>query len=497
MIKKNETFRSKKLREVLETSEEKFRSTLDNMMEGCAILDYNWNYIYVNDVNAKHAHLKKEDMIGKNMLELIPGVDKSPFFETYKKCMLEQKAQQMEMNFTFADGSTAWYEVKVTPVPEGIFVLSADVTKRKQTEESLKKALQQLTFHVENSPLALVEFDSDYRVIQWSKNAEKIFGWTAGEVLGKRIGDLKWVYEEDVRKVDNLSADMFASETTSNVNVNRNYRKDGSVITCEWYNSALVDSDGQLVSVFSLVLDITQRKKAEEELKQTLEALKRSNSDLEQFAYAASHDLQEPLRMISNYTGLLQRHLKGSLDEKSLQFMEFIVDGSKRMNLLIQGLLSYSRITSKKDKFTSVDLNLVLKDVLKDLQFAIFESKAQIEIEEMPSVKADPIQMKQLFQNLISNAIKFRGKEDPCIKVGVKVSNKEYIFSVKDNGIGISPDYFKKVFVIFQRLHSHSVYPGAGIGLAICKRIVEHHSGSIWIESEEGKGTSFYFSIPE
>ncbi|HEX2865690.1 MAG TPA: PAS domain S-box protein [Ignavibacteriales bacterium] len=376
-----------------------------------------------------------------------------------------------------------------------VFVI-LDITEQKQVEESLRVALQHLKFHVDNSPLAVVEFDSEYRVTSWSEKAEEVFGWKTEEVLGKKIGDFKWVYEEDAPKVEAISTAMFAAKKTSNLHLNRNYRKDGSVITCEWYNSALVDQDGNLVSVLSLVLDVTKREKTMQQLEHTLQNLKRSNEELEQFAYVASHDLQEPLRMVSNYAQMLSRRYKDRLDDRANQFIEFIVEGSMRMKMLIQDLLSFSRITTKADSFAPTDLNLVLLDVTNDLKVTIEENNAKITYEKLPVINADSTQIRQVFQNLLSNAIKFRGLDDPEISISAERKGKQWSFAVRDNGIGISPEYFDKIFVIFQRLHDREAYPGTGIGLAICKRIVERHGGSIWVESEEGKGTAFYFTIP-
>ncbi|MGE5429862.1 MAG: PAS domain S-box protein [Syntrophomonadaceae bacterium] len=376
-----------------------------------------------------------------------------------------------------------------------IFVI-LDVTEQKQAEKSLQVALQHLKFHVENSPLAVVEFNNGYQIKSWSGKAEEIFGWKADEVIGKNIGDFRWVHEDDAQRVSELSAAMFASKKTSNLHTNRNYRKDGSVITCEWYNSALVDSNGELISVLSLVLDITEREKMMLQLEETLRNLERSNEELEQFAYVASHDLQEPLRVIANYTQMLSRGYRNKLDERADQLLEFIIEGSRRMQSLIQDLLSFSRITVKGENFVNTDLNAVMHNVITDLKVTIEENSAKIKYGKLPVIYADTTQIRQVFQNLISNAIKFRGQNDPEIGISAEKKDKLWLFSVKDNGIGIDPQFKERIFVIFQRLHDRESYPGTGIGLAICKRIVEHHGGNIWVESEEGKGTTFYFTIP-
>lgn len=368
--------------------------------------------------------------------------------------------------------------------------VNRDITERKKNEELLKKTLRQLEFHIINTPLAYIEFNSNYQITRWSQNAEKVFGWYADEVLGKRIGEFKWVYEDDIRRVAEISAKMLEQKNTSNVHTNRNYRKDGSVIICQWYNSALMDDNGNLASVFSLVLDIT-------ELTTILQNLERSNKDLEQFAYVASHDLQEPLRMISTFTALLKIQFTDKMDDKAREYMDIILDGSKRMSALINDLLNYSRIIDNRSAFIVVDPNRILQEVIKDLSTAILESRAVINIGELPLMKAHPIQIKQLFQNLIANAIKFRGEECPVVLISAEKNGKNIIFSIKDNGIGISSVYFQKIFTIFQRLHDREAYPGTGIGLSICKKIVEHHGGKIWVESEEGKGSTFFFSMPD
>lgn len=487
----------KQTEKALRESERRYKSTLDNLMEGCVIWDFNWMCVYVNDAAAKHAHLSKGVMTGKSIFKLFPGIENTAFYEYYSRAMHLRTVEQFESPYLFPDGLTAWFEMKVQPVPEGIFLQTSDITERKVSEDALSKALRQLQFHVENSPLAVIEFNSSFQIIQWSKNAEKIFGWSADEVKGKSIGEFKWVYEEDAERVAALSADMLASEKTSNVHTNRNYRKDGSVIICEWYNSALVDDSGSLISVFSLILDVTERKNAENELHHTLDALKRSNADLEQFAYAASHDLQEPLRMISTYTTVLERSLKKQEDDKTGQYFQILIESSRRMHSLIEGLLQYSRISSEKEEFRPVELSIIVSEVIKLLEIAVAESHAQIKVAPLPVIIANPVQMKQLFQNLITNAIKYRGERNPVIEINAEKKDGMVTISVKDNGIGISAEYFDKIFVIFQRLNDRSVYPGTGIGLSICKRIAENHGGRIWLQSEPGTGSTFFFTIPD
>ncbi len=247
--------------------------------------------------------------------------------------------------------------------------------------------------------------------------------------------------------------------------------------------------------IHRIVRDITPLKQAEANLARTIEALKRSNAELERFAYVASHDLQEPLRMVGSFVQLLAQRYRDKLDADANKFINIAVDSAARMQTLINDLLRFSRVATRGQPFENVDSKNVLVQVLKDLSVSIQESNAKISIGTLPTVHADPVQLGQVFQNLISNAIKFRRSEIPEIQVDAHRDKEEWIFSVKDNGIGIDPKYFDKIFIIFRRLHSREKYPGTGIGLATCKKIVERHGGRIWVESEPGKGSTFYFSL--
>ncbi len=236
---------------------------------------------------------------------------------------------------------------------------------------------------------------------------------------------------------------------------------------------------------------------AENSLKKAMTELQQSNQDLEQFAYVASHDLQEPLRMVSSFTQLLQKRYQGKLDQDADEFIQFAVDGAIRMQQLINDLLSYSRVATRGKPPEPVDLNITLGTVRANLHASIAESAALVTNDPLPTVIADPLQMAQLLQNLIANAVKFRGDAPPRVHLSAQETDKEWIVSVRDNGIGIDPEFFQRIFVVFQRLHSGVKYPGSGIGLAICKKIVERHAGSIRIESTLGEGANFIFTIPK
>jgi len=224
--------------------------------------------------------------------------------------------------------------------------------------------------------------------------------------------------------------------------------------------------------------------------------LKKSNEELEQFAYVASHDLQEPLRKIASFSELLSLQYKGRLDADTDRYLEYIIDGAYRMHAQIRELLEYSRIDSRGKEFSLTDCNEVLSGTLKNIHLAIDEAGAAITHDPLPTVNADGVQLGQVFQNLILNAVKFRGTETPQVHISAEQREKELIFSVKDNGIGIAPEYVERIFVMFQRLHTRAEYPGTGLGLSICKKIVERHKGRIWVESEPGKGSTFRFTIP-
>jgi light-regulated signal transduction histidine kinase (bacteriophytochrome) len=236
---------------------------------------------------------------------------------------------------------------------------------------------------------------------------------------------------------------------------------------------------------------------AQAALAQRAAELERSNTDLEQFAYVASHDLHEPLRKVASFTKLLAQHCQGRLDTQSEKYMAYIVDGATRMQQMIQDLLTYSRAGREENTLEPISMEAVLKETLVTLDPVIQESGAAISYNSLPTVLAQPAQIRQLLQNLLSNALKFRGDKPPRVHVSAKQQDQGWVFAVRDNGIGLDSQYADRIFVLFQRLHGVGTYPGTGIGLALCKKIVERHGGHIWVESQPGHGATFFFTLPQ
>lgn len=373
-------------------------------------------------------------------------------------------------------------------------VLAAAVIVRTE-EKKLKKSEAISRLLLENrKDYTIFMLDANGLIMTWNKSAERLFGYKTNEIIGRSFACL---YEADDQQHDLPQKHLNQTDAQKQSEyegwrTNKNGRSFWATVTM----SALYDDEHQLVGFTKLLRNSTRQKEADEKLKMLVASLERSNKELEQFAYIASHDLQEPLRMVASFSQLLAKKYQGKLDAEAQEYIHFAVDGAVRMQQLITDLLAYSRITTKGKTFVPTDCNLILSQVLQNLSVAISETNAKITSDKLPVVSADSTQIMQIFQNLLSNAIKFHSKTSPIIHVSAENHDNYWIFCVKDNGIGIEPEYYEQIFAIFKRLHGKQQYSGTGVGLAICKKIVERHGGKIYVESEYGNGATFCFTIP-
>ncbi len=337
----------------------------------------------------------------------------------------------------------------------------------------------------------LMVIDRDGTIQRVNEAAISLLGYERVELVGRSAGD---VFEEgaDVLSLFKQSGpnDLIRTIDTSVVT------KDGRLVPVSLSGSVMRDDDGEIQGMVCVAQDITERKRTQEMLERQAKELARSNSELEQFAWVASHDLQEPLRMVASYTQLLSKRYKGKLDTDADEFIAFAVDGAARMRRLINALLELSRVGSRGKDFEATDCEAVYDRTLANLQELVEDSGALVTHDRLPTVLGDETQLGQLFQNLIANAIKFRSDEQLTVHVAAEQRNGHWEFRVRDNGIGIDPEYAERIFVVFQRLHGKGDRPGTGIGLSICKKIVELHGGRIWVESLPGEGATFHFTLP-
>jgi PAS domain S-box-containing protein len=363
-----------------------------------------------------------------------------------------------------------------------------------EDREALKRVETQLLAAIVKSSLdAIISKTPDGIITSWNEAAKKLYGYTAEEVIGHHVGII--VPPERADELQEILQRLETYEGTQRLETER-LTKQGERLEVEVRISPIRDAEGQLVGASSIAHDIGERKRISRTLAQTAENLVKSNVDLEQFAYVASHDLQEPLRMVASYVQLIAQRYKGRLDADADEFINFAVDGASRMKTLIRDLLAYSHAGHGED-FGKMNTRVALDDALANLQFTIRETGALITHDEMPEVIGIPPQIAELFQNLIGNAVKFHSEQNPRIHVSSRRVDTGWEIAVNDNGIGIAPEHKEKVFEIFCRLHGRGKYPGTGIGLAICRKIVIHHGGEISVDSIEGHGATFRFTLPD
>src|SRR5580704_8689856 len=488
---------------VLAQMEGRYRGLMEAAPDAMVVVNPVGDIVLLNLQAEKQFGYRRDELLGQKVTNIIPEGFAERLVADDLRSAEDASAQQIgtgiELVARRKDGSEFPIELMLSPLQsaEGTLVTAAirNISVRKNTEKHLAQMEGRYRGLLEAAPDAMVVVNQEGDIVLLNLQAEKQFGYRRNELLGQKVKNLipegfaERLVADDLRSAE----DALAQQIGTGIEL-AGRRKDGSEFPIELMLSPLGGADGILVT--AAIRDISVRKDAESTLARKVAELSRSNEELGQFAYIASHDLQEPLRMVASYTQLLSRRYKGKLDSNADEFIAFAVDGSNRMQQLIQDLLAYSRVGTKGSELLDTSSEKALGQALENLRGAIRESGALVTHDPLPTVLADRSQLAQLFQNLVGNAIKYQEGGTPQVHVSAaRNGGKKWEFSVRDNGLGIDPQYFERIFGMFQRLHKREEFAGTGIGLAICKKIVERHGGSISVESASGQGSTFSFSL--
>jgi PAS domain S-box-containing protein len=588
----------------LEKSEARYRSLFSSMTEGFALheiicdgggIPVDYRFLEINPAFERLTGLCRENVTGKTVRQIIPGIE-AYWIEVYGRVALDGKPVRIE---NYSAPLNRWFEVYAYRTNPGFFaVFFTDITERKGAEEALRESENRLNRAQEIAHLGSWEMDLTRNELIWSDEVYRIFGLAPQEFAATYEAFLAHVHPDDRTAVNEAYSESIREGRDSYEIEHRVVRSDNGEIRFVHEKCRHArDKDGQIIRSLGMVIDITDRKHTEEELRQlaqfpgenpnpivrctaagtimytnrpagrwlatfdrqadgagllpepilqtvteacrcdhaieteianpagrtfgitaiqppgeayinlyaidlterkkALEALERSNLELEQFAYVASHDLQEPLRAIVGFLQLLQSRYEDKVDEKGKHYIERSVKATYRMQTLIRELLTLSRVHSKGSTFLPTDLNLLVEGVLDNIQATVREKKAEVTRGMLPTLNVDANQMRSLFQNLLLNALQYNESPRPLVKIGFQELDESYLFQVQDTGIGILPQFHQRIFLVFQRLHTDSEYPGTGLGLALCKKIIERHGGTIWVESNPTGGSIFCFTLPK
>jgi PAS domain S-box-containing protein len=469
---------------------------LESATDAILTVDADGRIAYANGRTAQYFGYPVAELLGMEIEQLVPQANQDAHrgyrAEFARQPRVRAMAPSLDLYALRKDGTEFPVEVSLSPVTgrNGSQVLATvrDITQARRGQEYQGR----ISALVEASRYAIISYKLDGSVLTWNGGARVLYGWSPDEIIGRNVSVIipGQCMAQHLRQIEDIAAGKGAQEYEA-----ARRRKDGSLVQVAVSKAPIHDSHRRVVAISTISYDITQRVSAERELHARTEELARSNAELEQFAYVASHDLQEPLRMVASYLQLIEQRYRGRLDSDANDFINYAVDGARRMKQLISDLLNLSRAGRAMEP-RPIELDQALKRATAMLAFAIEESHAVLTRDRLPRVMGEEASLAEVFQNLISNAIKFRSAEPPRIRIGARREIGCWVISVADNGIGIDPAYRDRIFAMFQRLHGREKFPGTGIGLAICKRIVERIGGRIWVESRPGCGATFRFTLP-
>jgi PAS domain S-box-containing protein len=485
----------------LQKSDQKIVNVLESITDGFYILDKNWTVTYWNKEAEKILLVNGADIIGRNIWETYTDIAELRIYSEYKNVMTSRISASFE---EFMPHLELWVEMNVYPFEEGISVYFKKINERKVAEENIRVAKERYDWGAKATNDAIWDWDVKTNGLIWGDGFKTMFGY---DVLNMTVTLDSWaehIHPDDLKRVsEKIRACVYGSEDLQWEDEYQYIKADGSYAYVYDRGFVIRDENGIAIRMIGAMQDITERKHNEQvlnglhvEVQKRAEELALSNTELEQFAYVDSHDLQEPLRMVTGFLNQLDKHYSDKLDDKAKKYIHFAVDGAVRMRQIILDLLEYSRVGRHGYDMQLIDLNELIAETVHLNKPLIEESNSIINWGDLPTIKGAKNPLQQVFQNIINNALKYKNTVNtPAITINAIKKDKHWLISIEDNGIGIDPEFFAKIFVLFKRLHNKEEYSGNGIGLAICKKIIENHGGKIWVESVLGKGSVFYFTI--
>jgi PAS domain S-box-containing protein len=482
------------------------QEVLDHMLEGCQIIDFDWRYLYLNDVVIKHARQARGELLGRRMMEVYPGIDQTPLFDSLKECMQSRTSKKLLNEFVYPDGSLAWFELTIKPVNEGLLITSLDITDYPNAQERVRKLNTELEQRVQertaelsdlynHAPCGYHSLDGDGLFVRINDTELGWLGYSREEIIGKlKFADL--LTPASVQSFSENFPTFKARGWIRDLEFDM-VRKDGSILPVLLSATAITDQQGRYLVSRSMITDLTDRKRAEQAIRKSQAQLEAANKELEAFAYSVSHDLRAPLRAIDGFSRILAEEYQDRLDAEGLRLLAVVRTNTQKMDQLITDLLDLSRLTRNQMQFSRIDMTALASTIYQEIAVPETQQKFAFSVKSLPNAYGDAMLMRQVWSNLIANAIKYTLPSDKrIIEVGGYRESDTNVYYVKDSGVGFNQEYTHKLFGVFQRLHSADEFDGTGVGLAIVQRIIHRHGGSVWAEGQNNQGATFYFSLP-